>query len=75
MARPMTEGCDYCSPKPATDTCDKCGKTQAGVAWFAAAFSKYRLRKGHPDPGNLCRWCAGAITGKEIGESVFGRKA
>lgn len=71
----MTEGCDYCSPKPASDTRDECGKTQGGVAWFAAAFRKVRLRKGHPDPGNLCGSCAGGITGKEIGEAVFGRKA
>jgi hypothetical protein len=26
-----------------------------------------RLKRGHPDPGNLCGACAGSETGKEIG--------
>ncbi|MBP1297088.1 MULTISPECIES: hypothetical protein [Bradyrhizobium] len=57
----------------ASDTCDACGKTEEGVAWFAAAFRKVRLKKDKPDPGNLCGGCAGSITGKEIGAEVSGR--
>lgn len=68
------DSCGYCETKPAKDTCSKCGKTQGGIDWFGAAFRKLRLRKGHPDPGILCGSCAGAITGKEIGEKVFGGK-
>jgi hypothetical protein len=64
--------CDFCSTK---DKCDGCGKEEAGIAWFAAAFRKVRLKKGQPDPGNLCGSCAGRITGKEIGQEIFGRKA
>ena len=70
----MTNTCDFCSPK-ASDTCDACGKTQGGIDWFAAAYRALQLRRGKPDPGNLCGSCAGAITGKEIGEEIFGRKA
>jgi hypothetical protein len=65
----MTDTCDFCSPK-ASDTCDACGKTQGGIAWFAAGFRKLWLKQGKPDPGNLCGSCAGAITGREIGGKV-----
>lgn len=44
--------------EPDNDTCDRCGKTEPGVGWFAkryrwAAMNKWNL----PDPGNLCGSC------------------
>ena len=54
----------------ASNTCDKCGKTEERIGWFAKAFRKTRLRKGEADPGNLCGSCAGSITGKEIGAKI-----
>jgi hypothetical protein len=52
------------------NTCDRCGKTEEGVGWFAAAYRKVELRKGRPDPGNLCGSCAGSDTGKRIGNDA-----
>lgn len=52
------------------NTCDRCGKNEEGIGWFAKAFKKARTRKGKPDPGNLCGSCAGRITGSEIGSNI-----
>jgi hypothetical protein len=49
------------------DTCDRCGKTDEGIGWIARGYRLMRLKRGHPDPGNLCGACAGSETGKEIG--------
>jgi hypothetical protein len=62
--------CDFCSTK---DKCDGCGKEEPGIDWFAKAFRRLRLKKGQPDPGHLCGACAGRITGKEIGQAIFGK--
>jgi hypothetical protein len=52
------------------NTCDKCGKTEEGVDWFAKAFRRMQLKRGNPDPGHLCGSCAGSVTGKEIGRKI-----
>lgn len=52
------------------DTCVRCSKTQGGIGWFANAYRRSQLRKGNPDPGNLCGACAGSDTGKEIGRRI-----
>jgi hypothetical protein len=57
------------------DTCDRCGKTELGIDWFAKAYRKVRLRQGKPDPGHVRGKCAGSETGKEIGKAIFGDKA
>lgn len=48
------------------DKCDRCGKTEKELGWFAAVFRKNELRKGRADPGNLCGACAGENAGKRI---------
>jgi hypothetical protein len=48
------------------NTCDRCGKTDDGIGWFAAAYRKKELRNGRNDPGNLCGSCAGSDTGHRI---------
>jgi hypothetical protein len=53
------------------NTCDRCGKTEAGIGWFARAYRLSRIRKGEPDPGNVCGACAGGETGKEIGSRII----
>jgi hypothetical protein len=53
------------------NTCDRCGKTEAGIGWFARAYRLSRIRKGKPDPGNVCGACAGGETGKEIGSRII----
>lgn len=57
------------------DTCDRCGKTDEGIAWFAAAFRKAELRHGRPDPGNLCGSCAGSVTGNRIADEIIAKQA
>lgn len=52
------------------DTCDRCGKSEPGIGWIASGYRKIMLRKGLPDPGNLCGSCAGRDTGKRIAETV-----
>lgn len=40
------------------DTCDRCGKTEAGIAWFAKRYRLVAMEKWKlPDPGNLCGSC------------------
>jgi hypothetical protein len=60
-----------CSSGP--NTCDQCGKTTEGIGWFARAFRIKELRKGRPDPGNLCGDCAGHVDGTRIGKEVLGK--
>jgi hypothetical protein len=55
------------------DTCDKCGKTEPGIGWFAKAFRRAELRHGRPDPGNLCGSCGGSIHGKRLGAELIAK--
>lgn len=53
------------------DTCGRCGKTEEGIGWFAAAYRKKELKSSRPDPGNLCGSCAGSENGKRIAAEVL----
>jgi len=48
------------------NTCDTCGKTDMGIGWFGKAYRRNELKRGRPDPGNLCGSCAGSHTGKRV---------
>lgn len=52
------------------DTCDECGKSEDAIGWFAQAYRKIEIRRGRPDPGNLCGSCAGHVTGTRIGHEI-----
>lgn len=52
------------------NTCDRCGKTEKGIGWFASAYRRKELHNDRPDPGNLCGACAGSDTGKRIAQEV-----
>lgn len=52
------------------NTCDRCGKTEDGIDWFAEAYRKYEAKHGRPNPGNLCGACAGSDTGKRIAKET-----
>ena len=56
------------------DICDRCGEMGEGVEFFAAAYRKKELKSGRPDPGNLCRECAGSDTGRRIAEEMMKRE-
>ena len=53
------------------DTCDRCGHTELGIGWFAAAYRRKELKAGRPDPGNLCGDCAGSVDGPRIADEVL----
>jgi hypothetical protein len=41
------------------NTCDRCGKTEPGIGWFAKRYRSAAMNKWNlPDPGNLCGSCA-----------------
>ncbi|MGJ4945101.1 hypothetical protein ACQR1W_31385 [Bradyrhizobium sp. HKCCYLS1011] len=66
----MTDLCDYCSTKP-SDTCENCGKNEAGISWFATRFRQISMQGGYPDPGNLCGKCAGGVQGERIADEII----
>lgn len=52
------------------NTCDRCGKTEEGIGWFARGYRKMTMRREQRDPGNLCGKCAGSETGFRIGSEI-----
>lgn len=55
------------------NTCDGCGKTDEGIGWFAKAYRLNELRRGRPDPGNLCGSCAGSQSGVRIADEIIAK--